>query len=132
MGHARKERVLLIGTDQRITSGPAAKAAASHGANPPSENRSDTWLHPNASQRSQIFPLHRGRRPYMTHRFRRAAPCCSITACSKDRNSSPSLPRPTAEKRVLSTKACLASPSYPMTSSQWYWPLTGYSYAFKR
>src|SRR5437660_11896608 len=25
MGHARKERVLLVGTDQRITSGPAAK-----------------------------------------------------------------------------------------------------------
>src|ERR1700692_3149194 len=29
LGHARKERVLLIGTDQRITSGPAATAAAS-------------------------------------------------------------------------------------------------------
>ena len=25
LGHAKKERVLLIGTDQRITSGPAAK-----------------------------------------------------------------------------------------------------------
>ena len=25
MGHARKERVLLFGTDQRITSGPAAE-----------------------------------------------------------------------------------------------------------
>ena len=29
MGHAILERVLLFGTDQRITSGPAAKAAAS-------------------------------------------------------------------------------------------------------
>ena len=29
MGHAGKERVLLFGTDQRITSGPAATAAAS-------------------------------------------------------------------------------------------------------
>jgi hypothetical protein len=29
MGHARKERVVLFGTDQRITSGPAAMAAAS-------------------------------------------------------------------------------------------------------
>src|SRR5271166_7096926 len=28
VGHARKERVLLIGTDQRITSGPAARTAA--------------------------------------------------------------------------------------------------------
>ena len=25
LGHARKERVVLVGTDQRITSGPAAK-----------------------------------------------------------------------------------------------------------
>src|SRR6202158_5067705 len=25
MGHARKERVVLVGTDQRITSGPAVK-----------------------------------------------------------------------------------------------------------
>src|ERR1700737_3903387 len=31
MCHARKERVLLIGTDQRITSGPAARTAASRG-----------------------------------------------------------------------------------------------------
>src|SRR5712692_5787731 len=31
MCHARKERVLLFGTDQRITSGPAAKTAALKG-----------------------------------------------------------------------------------------------------
>src|SRR5436305_4728696 len=31
LGHARKERVLLIGTDQRITSGPAARTAAFRG-----------------------------------------------------------------------------------------------------
>src|SRR5215831_13972293 len=30
-GHARKERVVLIGTDQRITSGPAARTAAIRG-----------------------------------------------------------------------------------------------------
>jgi hypothetical protein len=29
MGHARKERVILVGTDQRITSGPAAKRSHS-------------------------------------------------------------------------------------------------------
>src|SRR6202158_3677650 len=29
MGHARKERVVLVGTDQRITSGPAAKRSHS-------------------------------------------------------------------------------------------------------
>jgi hypothetical protein len=31
LGHARKERMLLIGTDQRITSGPAVKTAALKG-----------------------------------------------------------------------------------------------------
>jgi hypothetical protein len=31
VGHARKERVLLIGTDQRIISGPAARTAALRG-----------------------------------------------------------------------------------------------------
>src|SRR5881227_316478 len=31
VGHARKERVLLIGTDQRITSEPAARTAAPRG-----------------------------------------------------------------------------------------------------
>jgi hypothetical protein len=47
--HASKERVLLVGTDQRITSGPAARTAAFRGP--------DTWLHPNDSQKSQIlFP----------------------------------------------------------------------------
>src|ERR1700676_986770 len=29
LGHARRERVVLIGTDQRITSGPAAKRSHS-------------------------------------------------------------------------------------------------------
>jgi hypothetical protein len=31
MGHAKKERMILFGTDQRITSGPAAKTAAFKG-----------------------------------------------------------------------------------------------------
>src|SRR5208283_2165941 len=48
------ERVFLVGTDQRITSGPAATAAASQRGKPRRENRPDTWLHPNASQKSQI------------------------------------------------------------------------------
>ena len=48
------ERVFLVGTDQRITSGPAATAAASQRDKPRRENRPDTWLHPNASQKSQI------------------------------------------------------------------------------
>jgi hypothetical protein len=56
MCHARKERVLLIGTDQRITSGPAATTAAFkgriHGCTRTLRKTSDS-------------PLHRGRRPYM-------------------------------------------------------------------
>src|SRR5262245_6550870 len=82
MCHARKERVLLIGTDQRITSGPAARTAALKGrihgctrtlrttARFPSctAGAVHTWLHPNASHNRQIPLLHRGRRPYMAHR----------------------------------------------------------------
>jgi hypothetical protein len=59
MGHARKERVVLFGTDQRITSGPAAMAAASRRRQ--------------SSKRKQAFPLQRGRRPYMTLRVATAA-----------------------------------------------------------
>src|SRR5215475_7338514 len=81
-GHARKERVLLIGTDQRITSGPAATAAASLGGHPPSENRPDTWLHPNASRIGQI-PL--ALRAPSIHDPKRAlrAPGCVRTSAAK-------------------------------------------------
>jgi hypothetical protein len=54
MCHARKERVLLFGTDQRITSGPAANNGCIE--------RPDTWLHPNRSRKRPIFLLPRGRR----------------------------------------------------------------------
>src|SRR5580704_13310382 len=57
LGQAILERVQVVGTDQRITSGPAATAAASHGGAPPSENRPYTWLHPNASQKVRFFSL---------------------------------------------------------------------------
>src|SRR3984893_11076035 len=59
MGHARKERVLLIGTDQRITSGPAAKRLHSKAGYMAAPER--------FAKKSDSFPLHRGRRPYMTH-----------------------------------------------------------------
>src|SRR6185369_14137912 len=54
LGHAKKERVSLFGTDQRITSGPAAK-----------------WPHSKAEymtapERFADSQMHRGRRPYMT------------------------------------------------------------------
>src|SRR5262245_57205065 len=58
MGHASKERVLLIGTDQRITSGPAATTAAFRG-----RIHGCTRI---VSRKVRFFPLHRGRGPYMT------------------------------------------------------------------
>jgi hypothetical protein len=57
MGHASKERVLLIGTDQRITSGPAAKRLHSKAGYMAAPER--------FAKKSDSFPLHRGRRPYM-------------------------------------------------------------------
>ena len=58
MGHREEERVVLVGTDQRITSGPAAKTAAFKGR-----------IHGcTRTLRSNVrFLLHRGRRPYMAH-----------------------------------------------------------------
>src|SRR5262245_38426185 len=48
-----KNGVLLVGTDQRITSGPAARTAAFQSPN--------TWLHPNDSRKRQIlFPCTAG------------------------------------------------------------------------
>src|ERR1035441_2704313 len=66
MCHARKERVLLFGTrsaDYIRASGQSGRI-----------QRPNTWLHPNASLKGQIFPLHRGRRPYMALSGHSAAP----------------------------------------------------------
>src|SRR5271169_2326281 len=55
--HARKERVLLFGTrsaDYIRASGHSGRI-----------QRPNTWLHPNASLKCPILPLHRRRRPYM-------------------------------------------------------------------
>src|SRR3974377_1912709 len=59
MGHARKERVLLFGT----RSADYIRASSQSGC----IQRPNTWLHPNVSLNCPIFPLHRGRRPYMAH-----------------------------------------------------------------
>src|ERR1700730_2314690 len=68
MGHARKERVVLFGTDQRITSGPAAMAAASRRRQSSKRKQAGYMTAPERfAKRSDSFPLHRGRRPYMTH-----------------------------------------------------------------
>src|SRR3984893_9685029 len=58
--HARKERVLVVGTDQRITSGPAAKRLHSKAGYMAAPER--------FAKKSDSFPLHRGRRPYMALR----------------------------------------------------------------
>jgi len=60
MGHARKERVLLFGT----RSADYIRASSQSGC----IQRPNTWLHPNVSLNCPIFPLHRGRRPYMAPR----------------------------------------------------------------
>ena len=55
--HAILERELLFGTrsaDYIRASGHSGRI-----------QRPNTWLHPNASLKCQIFPLHRRRRPYM-------------------------------------------------------------------
>ena len=67
------ERVFVVGTDQRITSGPAATAAASQRGKPRRENRPYTWLHPNASQKSQICSCNAG----TVHTWPEAAVRCS-------------------------------------------------------
>src|SRR3974377_1170478 len=59
-GHARKERVLLFGT----RSADYIRASSQCGC----IQRPNTWLHPNVSLNCPIFPLHRGRRPYMAPR----------------------------------------------------------------
>src|ERR1035441_7972018 len=55
--HAILERVLLFGT----RSADYIRASSHNGC----IQRPNTWLHPNASLNCPIFPLHRGRRPYM-------------------------------------------------------------------
>ena len=62
-----------LGPDPRITSGPAATAAASRWGKPLRENRPHTWLHPNASQKSQICSCNAG----TVHTW----PFASLVAC---------------------------------------------------
>jgi hypothetical protein len=83
VGHAKKERVSLFGTDQRITSGPAARRPHS---------KAEYMTAPDASLIVR-FLLHRGRRPYMTrtrHEHRSPAQqyfgefTCERGRCSRD------------------------------------------------
>src|ERR1700688_2812697 len=74
VGHARKERVLLFGTDQRITSGPAAKRShskAEYMTAPERFAESQIPLAPRAvavGTEITLRPPHRSRRALLTHR----------------------------------------------------------------
>jgi hypothetical protein len=74
MGHAKKERVLLSGTDQRITSGPAAKrlhSKAGYMAAPERFADRQIPLAPRAvavGTEITLRPPHRTRRALLTHR----------------------------------------------------------------
>src|SRR5271169_339251 len=74
MGHARKERVVLVGTDQRITSGPAAirpHSKAEYMTAPERFADSQIPLAPRAvavGTEITLRPPHRSRRALLTHR----------------------------------------------------------------
>ena len=74
LGHAKKERVVVIGTDQRITSGPAAKrlhSKAEYMTAPERFADSQIPLAPRAvavGTEIALRPPHRSRRALLTHR----------------------------------------------------------------
>ena len=74
LGHAKKERVVLIGTDQRITSGPAAKRPhpkAEYMTAPERFADGQIPLAPRAvavGTEISLRPPHRSRRALLTHR----------------------------------------------------------------
>ncbi len=86
MCHASKERERLFGT----RSADYIRASSHNGC----IQRPNTWLHPNASPKCQIFPLHRRRRPYMAHRDH-SLHCTTNDAIDRRLN------RSTADKRWL-------------------------------
>src|ERR1700675_685195 len=56
-----------LGPDQRITSGPAAKAAASRWRRASRRKQAEYMTAPERFAEKSDALLHRGRRPYMTH-----------------------------------------------------------------
>jgi hypothetical protein len=74
LGHAKKERVVVFGTDQRITSGPAAKrlhSKAEYMTAPERFADSQIALAPRAvavGTEIALRPPHRSRRALLTHR----------------------------------------------------------------
>ena len=104
MGHARKERVLLFGT----RSADYIRASSQSGC----IQRPNTWLHPNVSLNCPIFPLHRGRRPYMAPRVisrRRNNSVASLIG----RSGSSTFRLSTSAVSVSLTGSCFSSESAP-------------------
>src|SRR3974390_2373207 len=103
-GHARKERVLLFGT----RSADYIRASSQSGC----IQKPNTWLHPNVSLNCPIFPLHRGRRPYM-------APCVisqrrnNSVASLIGRSGSSTFRLSTSAVSVSLTGSCFSSESAP-------------------
>src|SRR3974377_2309586 len=105
MGHARKERVLLFGT----RSADYIRASSQSGC----IQRPNTWLHPNVSLNCPIFPLHRGRRPYMAPRV-----------ISRRRNNSVAFgaERTSNDVRPDQNATCLTRRGQAKDLSVWYAP----------
>ena len=102
--HARQERVLLFGT----RSADYIRASGHNGC----INRPNTWLHPNASLKCPIFPLHRGRRPYMALK-RTNRPPLSLSASLIGRLGSSTFRLSTAAMLMSLTGSRFSSESAP-------------------
>jgi hypothetical protein len=121
--------VLVFGTDQRITSGPAATTAAFKSADHIRASghngciqRPDTWLHPNASRKRQIlFPCTAGAVHTCTagavHTWHEAAVCCGA-ASRRPLKSNRRVSR-VAQSR-LRTWPCTGTPSASLKTPQIY------------
>jgi hypothetical protein len=62
----RKSACFWLGPISGSHQGQRPQRPHRDGGSPPRDNRPNTWLHPNASQKVR-FLLHRGRRPYLAH-----------------------------------------------------------------
>src|SRR3974377_994009 len=103
-GHARKERVLLFGT----RSADYIRASSQSGC----IQRPNTWLHPNVSLNCPIFPLHRGRRPYMAPRVISRRSNNSVASLI-GRSGSSTFRLSTSAVSVSLTGSCFSSESAP-------------------
>jgi hypothetical protein len=115
MAHAKKERAKVFGTDQRITSGPAAKTAP--------HSKAGYMAAPNVWLRVR-FLLHCGRRPYIAPfgtfgRYRQSESAVSPLRSPKGRSQGPRhRSRANIGRSCYSLRAsrCRKSPPHPATT----------------